>query len=123
MAESHSYGVVPQAATAAGAERAQREALHVCDSCGGQLVHPLDWTEESPEHWRILMRCPDCDAQREGVFGRAIVERLDDELDRASAAMLSDYRQLMHANMVEEADIFARALALDLIGADDFAVQ
>jgi hypothetical protein len=66
------------------------------------------------------MRCPDCDWRREGVFGRAIVERLDDELDRASATMLSDYRRLTHANMSAEADLFARALELDLIGPDDF---
>ncbi len=119
MADSQGYGAVPQAATAAGAKH---EALHVCACCGGELVHPIDWVEESPERWRILMRCPDCDARHEGVFGRTIVERLDDELDRASAAMLSDYRQLTHANMAEEADIFARALELDLIGADDFGV-
>jgi hypothetical protein len=109
--------LTPPAATAAGA---QREALHVCSHCGGTLVHPVDWNEESPEHWRILTRCPDCDASHEGVFGRAMVERFDDELDRASAAMLSDYRQLIHANMSEEADLFARALELDLIGPDDF---
>jgi hypothetical protein len=121
MAEQHGQNIeaslAPRAATAAGTTR---EALHVCACCGGELVHPVDWTEESPEHWRILMRCPDCDARHEGVFDRAVVERLDDELDRASAAMLSDYRQLAHANMSEEADLFARALELDLIGPEDF---
>jgi hypothetical protein len=105
------------AATAAG--RAC-EALHVCASCGGGHVHPIDWSEESHERWRIALRCPDCEQAFEGVFGRRAVERLDDELDRAAAALLRDYTNLVHANMSEEADVLARALALDLIGPEDF---
>jgi hypothetical protein len=96
------------------------EALHVCASCAGGLVHPLDWLEESPSRWRVLLRCPDCGEQREGVFGQALIERLDDELDRATAQMLSDLRQVTHANMTEEIERFTRALELDLIGPSDF---
>jgi hypothetical protein len=96
------------------------EALHVCPRCAGGLVHPLDWVEDSPGRWHILMRCPDCDMLREGVFGQAHVERLDEELDKATGALLSDLKQLTHANMVEEIEIFARALQLDLIGPSDF---
>lgn len=96
------------------------EALHVCPRCAGVLVNPLDWVEESPGRWRILMRCPDCDLMREGVFGQTLVERLDEELDKATAAMLSDLKQLTHANMVEEIELFSRAMELDLIGPSDF---
>jgi hypothetical protein len=96
------------------------EALHVCSECAGGLVHPLDWVEESPGRWRVLMRCPDCDALREGVFGQALIERLDEELDRATGSLLSDLRQLTHANMSEEIELFSHALQLDLIGPSDF---
>jgi hypothetical protein len=96
------------------------EALHVCPLCAGGLVHPLDWCEQSPGRWHIAMRCPDCGLLREGVFGQAIVERLDDELDRATGALLSDLKQLTHANMTEEIELFSRALDLDLIGPSDF---
>ena len=96
------------------------EALHVCPRCAGGLVHPLDWVEESPGRWRIVMRCPDCDLVREGVFGQALVERLDEELDRATGSLLGDLRQLTHANMSEEIELFSRALQLDLIGPSDF---
>jgi uncharacterized C2H2 Zn-finger protein len=96
------------------------EELHVCPRCDGALVNPLDWIEESPGRWRILMRCPDCDLMREGVFGQALVERLDEELDRATAAMLSDLKQLTHANMIEEIELFSRAMELDLISPGDF---
>jgi hypothetical protein len=96
------------------------EALHVCPRCDGGLVSPLEWGEESPGRWHILMRCPDCDLVRDGVFGQALVERLDEELDRATGALLSDLKRLTHANMVEEIEIFSRALQLDLIGPSDF---
>lgn len=114
--ETHASAERPSA----DALRTPEEALHVCPCCAGVLVHPLDWTEESPGQWRVLLRCPDCDEQREGVFGQALIERLDDELDRATAEMLSDLRQITHANMSEEIDRFARALELDLIGPGDF---
>lgn len=96
------------------------EALHVCPRCAGGLVHPLDWLEESPGRWRILMRCPDCDLRREGVFGQALVERLDEELDKATGALLTDLKQLTQANMTGEIERFSRALQLDLIGPSDF---
>jgi hypothetical protein len=99
---------------------APAEALHVCPQCAGGLVHPLDWSEESPGRWRILMRCPDCGMLREGAFGQALVELLDEELDKATASLLSDLRQLTYANMAEEIEVFSRALQLDLIGANDF---
>lgn len=114
--------MAPRPWTGNSPSTAPGEALHVCQRCAGGLVHPLDWVEESPGRWRILMRCPDCDALREGVFGQALVERLDEELDKATGALLSDLRQLTHANMVEEIEVFSRALELDLIGANDFRV-
>jgi hypothetical protein len=96
------------------------EELHVCFNCSGELVYPLDWTEEGPRHWRIVLRCPECEALREGVFEQAIVERLDDELDHGSAALLSDLKRLTHANMTDEVEFFVRALQADLIVPNDF---
>jgi hypothetical protein len=96
------------------------EALHVCPRCAGELAHPLDWLEESPGRWRVLMRCPDCELLRDGVFGQALVERLDDELDKATAALLGDLKRVTQANMTEEIELFSRALELDLIGPSDF---
>jgi hypothetical protein len=112
--------VAPARSTGDSPTTAPGETLHVCPRCAGGLVHPLDWFEESPGRWRIQLRCPDCDLLREDVFGRALVERLDEELDRATVALLGDLKQLTHANMVEEIERFSRALQLDLIGPSDF---
>jgi hypothetical protein len=113
-------------ASAQGAERkavgaaCTPEHLHVCFNCAGELVYPLDWCEEGVRHWRIVLRCPDCESRREGVFEQAAVELLDDELDRAAGALLGDLRRMTHANMSEEVDFFVRALDADLITPSDF---
>jgi hypothetical protein len=96
------------------------EHLHVCFHCSGELVYPLDWSEEGPRHWRIVLRCPECESRREGVFDQPAVERLDDELDRGSSALLGDLRRMTHANMSEEVEFFVRALDADLITPLDF---
>lgn len=101
-------------------ESASPGLLHVCFHCAGELVYPLDWSEEGPRHWRIVLRCPECESRREGVFDQATVERLDDELDRGSSALLGDLRRMTHANMSEEIEFFARALDADLILPSDF---
>jgi hypothetical protein len=96
------------------------DQLHVCFHCAGELVYPLDWSEEGPRHWRIVLRCPECESRREGVFDQASVERLDDELDRGSSALLGDLRRMTHANMSEEVEFFVRALEADLVTPADF---
>lgn len=95
--------------------------LHVCIFCSGQLVYPIDWSEDGPRHWRVVLRCPECEARREGIFEASEVEALDDELDRGSALLHDGLRRLTHLNMSEEADLLARALAADLIDAGDFS--
>jgi hypothetical protein len=96
------------------------DPLHVCFHCASELVYPLDWVEEGAKHWRIVLRCPDCEATREGVFEQATVELLDDELDRATGALLSDLKHITHANMTDEIEFFIRALDADLIVPSDF---
>jgi hypothetical protein len=99
---------------------ASPDPLHVCFHCSGELAYPLDWCEEGPRHWRIVLRCPDCESLREGVFEQTVVERLDDELDRGASALLADLRRITHANMADEIEFFIRALDADLITPSDF---
>ncbi|MGO9248500.1 MAG: hypothetical protein ACLQQB_05365 [Solirubrobacteraceae bacterium] len=96
------------------------DPLHVCFNCAGELVYPLDWAEEGAKHWRIVLRCPECEALREGVFEQSVVEQLDDELDRGAGALLSDLKRITHANMTDEVEFFVRALDADLICPSDF---
>jgi hypothetical protein len=96
------------------------EHLHICLHCSGGLVYPLSWSEVNRGRWRLLLRCPDCESRREGEFGQAVVEQLDDELERAASALVDDLGRLTHENMSEEIEFFVRALAADLIDPGDF---
>jgi hypothetical protein len=95
-------------------------ALHVCFHCGSELVYPLDWTDEDGGSWRLLLRCPECEATREGVFTKDEIDDLEDELDRGVGSLLSDLRRMTHTNMSEEIEFFVRALQADVIVPSDF---
>jgi hypothetical protein len=96
------------------------EELHVCRWCESPLVHPTEWEEVDERHWRLALRCPDCERAAEGVFIRSAVERFDDELNRGGLALARDLRSLAHANMEEECERFIAALHADHVLPMDF---
>ena len=94
--------------------------LHVCLECSSDLVHPVQAEESGPETWSVLLRCPNCDAHREGVFSQEAVEALDEELDRGADALTRDYKSVVRANMAQEIERFVAALDADAILPEDF---
>jgi hypothetical protein len=96
------------------------QELHVCIECSSELVYPVQWEEAGPENWTVLLHCPNCDVYREGVFTQETVEAFDEELDRATDALEAEYERLVHANMTDEAERFAGALAAGAILPEDF---
>jgi hypothetical protein len=96
------------------------QELHVCLDCGSGFVYPVEWEEAGLENWTVLLRCPDCDTCREGVFSQETVEAFDEELDRGSDTLARDYKRLLRANMNEEIDRFVGALQADAILPEDF---
>jgi hypothetical protein len=94
--------------------------LHVCLECQSDLVYPMEWEEADAENWSVLLRCPNCDLFREGVFCQDTVEAFDEELDRGVEQLAGNYRRLMHANMAEEIERFIGALHAGAIAPEDF---
>jgi hypothetical protein len=94
--------------------------LHICPECQGELVQPITWTEASEDQWELLLRCPNCDWNTQGIFDQAAVEELEEHLDEGLAEMISDLQRLTQANMAEEMDRFLAALQADLILPEDF---
>jgi hypothetical protein len=109
------FGDLPDAAT-----RGPALELHRCASCRGEHVHPVTWEEAGSAHWRVTLRCPNCEWSDTGVFDQDTVERLDEELDRGTDALLRDLKRLLRANMEEEIERFVRALRHDHILPMDF---
>lgn len=69
----------------------------------------------------MLLRCGACGATREETVPDAEAERYDRELDMAEHRMKRAADRLSAELLEHQADAFATALELDLIGAEDFA--
>ena len=91
-----------------------------CTSCDSALVYPIDWEEAGETHWEVVLRCPNCEWTGNGVFDQDVVERFDEELDRGTDNLVDDLKRLTAANMEEEVERFASALAADAILPEDF---
>jgi hypothetical protein len=94
--------------------------LHVCGSCGSDLVYPTGWAPADERNWSVDRRCPDCEWVGNGVYSQEIVDRFDIELDRGTDMLIEDLARLTRANMEEETERFIAAMHADHILAEDF---
>ena len=94
--------------------------LHLCVNCDSHLVYPVQWEEADSRRWHVTLRCPECEWTEAGVFTQDQCDRFDDHLEAGTDALSRDYKRLVTANMSEEIDRFADALAGDHILPIDF---
>jgi hypothetical protein len=99
----------------------RRATLADCTACGTDFVHPVEWSPHDADHWWMLLRCGACGQRREATVPDAEAELYDRELDRAELDMRRDAERLSRERLADQAESFATALELDLIGAEDFA--
>jgi hypothetical protein len=84
------------------------------------LVQVEGWKELAPDRVMLRLRCPECEVRMVSSFDHDRIAAYDAELVRVRAQMESAFGALVRRNMEELVDRFAAALALDLIGPDDF---
>ena len=84
------------------------------------LVQPLDWALVGRSHWRVMLRCPNCEWTGTGVFTQETVDRYDRELDRGMRKLAATLQRVSRACMEAEIEQFAKALETDLIVPFDF---
>jgi hypothetical protein len=94
--------------------------LHICPECASELVYPIHWEEAGPENWRVSLRCPNCEWEATGIFTQDVVDHFDERLDEGTEQVVSDLRQLMHANMSDEIERFVAALEAEALLPEDF---
>ena len=112
---------VPKRTTRVVTEEARStEGMHTCPKCSSSLVQPVNWFEQGDARWHVELRCPECEWWGRGSYAQPEVDRFDEELDRGGQELIEDLRTLTRANMEEEADRFATALASDTILPEDF---
>jgi hypothetical protein len=96
------------------------QGMHACPDCSSELVQPVNWHEQGGGDWHVELRCPECEWWGTGTYSQSDVDAYDEELDRGGQELIEDLRALTRANMEEEADRFALALASDSILPEDF---
>src|SRR4051812_48522546 len=97
-----------------------RTRLEVCTICRSAYVHPVEWSESGDEHWWMLLRCGECRVEREVTVANAIAQRFSDSLDTAEREIGRTVARLDAERMAGEVEVFAAALARDLIDPGDF---
>jgi hypothetical protein len=95
-------------------------ALWRCGGCDCPFVQPLDWDLVGRSHWRVTLRCPNCEWVGTGVFSQDAVDRFDRELDRGMRKLQSTLSRVSRACMEADIESFTHALATDLIVPFDF---
>ena len=98
----------------------QTGALHECINCHSELVYPIQWEPAGGDQWSVLLRCPECDVYRLGVFPQPALDTLDEELDRGDAVLREAYAAAVRENMTAEVEAFAHALTIGAILPEDF---
>ena len=96
------------------------DGMQACPSCSSVLVQPVNWHEQGDGYWNVELRCPECEWWGRDSYSQDEVDHFDEELDRGGQQLIEDLRALTRANMEEEADLFATALATDCILPEDF---
>jgi hypothetical protein len=91
-----------------------------CANCGSGLLQLEAWKEGGGGAMTLRLRCPECFVRIVGDFDAEQVARLDRALTEARLEMMALYQATVCENLGHEAALMSRALALDLIGADDF---
>ncbi len=95
--------------------------IGVCPACESELIQPL--RSEAREDGGIVvdLRCPECFAWRRTPCSRDELAALDRRQAASREALVSAYERLVAESMEAMGTCLGTALALDLIGPDDFA--
>lgn len=96
------------------------DGMHACPTCSSVLVQPVNWHEQGNGYWNVELRCPECEWWGRDSYSQTEVDTYDEELDRGGQELIEDLRALTRANMEDETERFATALASDCILPEDF---
>jgi hypothetical protein len=105
----------------AGRPPSPGSGLHLCCLCHADCVVPVTWDEEDDLHWRMLLRCAECETYRRVVVGNDVARRYEVDLQRGMDEIAATLERSERSRMIEEVGTLIQALRRDLIDAADFA--
>jgi hypothetical protein len=94
--------------------------LMACGNCGCEFVQPVDWDEAGSRHWRVTLRCPNCEQAGTVVVEDEVVDHYDLELERGAADLARTLHALVEENIETEALKLRHALEGGHLLPEDF---
>ena len=95
--------------------------LTTCPSCGSRFLQPMRCEGERAGEVAVELRCSDCMTWMQVSLTPADMADLDRCQSEYRDEILAAYERSVSESMEALAAILVPALALDLVGADDFA--
>jgi hypothetical protein len=95
--------------------------MSLCPSCGSTLLQPLRSRPGSDGEMLVDLRCPECFTWMQECCSRGELAELDRQQAEWRELLVDAYERSVAESMEALADCLGAALALDLLGADDFA--
>ncbi len=95
--------------------------LTTCPSCASPYLQPMRCEGQETDEVMVDLRCSDCMTWLQVPFTREDMEELDRCQVRWREEIVAAYERSVSESMEALAAILGPALALDLVGADDFA--
>jgi hypothetical protein len=92
-----------------------------CPACGSDALAIVEMHEHGLSRWWLRLRCGACAGWRVEILDSAAAERFHDDYESHIAAIKATADRLDRERLEAEIDVFAEALARDLIDAADFA--
>jgi hypothetical protein len=94
--------------------------LTICSSCNGHLVYPLRWSAVGAQHWRIELRCPDCEERGTVVEHQSVIDQFDELLEQGAADLARDLPDRGEIAIDAEVEGLHASLASGLLRPEDF---
>ena len=95
--------------------------ISLCPSCGSALLQPLRSRPGSDGGMIVDLRCPECFTWLQECCSALDLSELDKRQAASREVLVDAYERSVTESMEALADCLRMALALDLVGADDFA--
>jgi len=92
-----------------------------CPRCGSSFLQPLRCEAKAQDAMLVDLRCSECGGRLSVTCSRAEVRELDRRQAEWREEIVAAYERSVAETMDALATCLGAALALDLIGADDFA--
>ena len=99
----------------------QMPGLEICPSCDSAYVQALSSSRQKNGRLALELRCPECEARVCVTVTDAQVVAYEELCDAGREEMKRAYDRCVAESLEALAGVLARALALDLVTADDFA--